>query len=236
MSDSRPTSRASGFAWESHPRTYRRLAALLVTAIITFSVAPVYNNLHGDHNKDYNLWYWSGRTYLEGSSLYPTDDRPFPFMYPPTAAVGLALASVFGERPFLAILLLGNALAWIGAIFLSVKLATGSALRQRPLLYLVPSVWAIPFISDMFLLGQPNLLLLTLILGAFAALCAPSRRSRGHPDRPGDRHQGISPAYRGLPDLPSPLEGARGDGHRAGWVRLGSARAVPRSGGRRGAT
>ncbi len=65
---------------------------------------------------------------------------------------------------------MGNGLAWTGAIFLSVRLATGAALRQRPLLYLLPSVWAIPFISDMFLLGQPNLLLLFLILGSFAAL------------------------------------------------------------------
>jgi len=154
------------------PKTYRRLMALLAALIVAFSVAPLVNNHLGRPNKDYNLWYQTGRIYAHGGAIYPTDNRPFPFMYPPTAAALLAITSVVGERLFVVLLLGVNAIAWTGSILLSVKLATGSALRQRPLLYLLPTLLVIPFVHDMFLLGQPNLLLLFLMLGAFAALRA----------------------------------------------------------------
>lgn len=159
-------------AFRDDPKTYRRLMALLAALIVAFSVAPLINNHLGRPNKDYNLWYQTGRTYAHGGAIYPTDNRPFPFMYPPTAAALLAVVSVVGERLFVVVLLGLNAIAWTGSILLSVKLATGSALRQRPLLYLLPTLLVIPFVHDMFLLGQPNLLLLFLMLGAFAALRA----------------------------------------------------------------
>lgn len=161
------------------PRTYRLLAALLAAGAIAFSVAPVRNFELGRQNKDYNLWYATGRTYLHGGAIYPTDNRPFPFMYPPAAAALLAVSSVAGERAFVYFLLAVNAAAWTGAVLLAVQLATGSALRQRPLLYAAPTLCVVPFVHDMFLLGQPNLLLLALMLGAFAALRAGREWSAG---------------------------------------------------------
>jgi hypothetical protein len=137
-----------------------------------FSVAPVANNLLDRQNKDYNLWYETGRTFLHGGAVYPTDSRPFPFMYPPTAAALLAISSLAGPRLFVPLLLLVNSAAWVGSILLSVRLATGAALRQRPLLYALPTLCVLPFVHDMYLLGQPNLLLLLLMLGAFVALRA----------------------------------------------------------------
>ncbi len=156
--------------FDENPRTYRRLAAVLVALMIAFSVAPAANNLLGRLNKDYDLWYLTGRTFLRGGDIYPTDNRPFPFMYPPAAAALMAVASVLGRTGFVLVLLALNSAAWVGSILLSVRLATGAALRQRPLLYALPTLWVLPFVHDMYLLGQPNLLLLFLMLGAFAAL------------------------------------------------------------------
>ena len=168
-----PSTRRNGLLsrlLREEPRTYRRLAILFAIVIAGFSVAPIVNNYQAIPNKDYNLWYATGWFYRHGEPIYPTDNRPFPFMYPPTAAALLAIVSVLGEPLFVATLVAANAAAWIGAIWLSVKLATGAACRQKPLLYLLPTALVIPFVHDMFLLGQPNLLLLTLLLAAFLSL------------------------------------------------------------------
>jgi hypothetical protein len=156
--------------FDGNPKTNRRLAVALVVLMAAFSVAPVVNNLLGKPNKDYDLWYQTGRTILRGGDVYPTDHRPFPFMYPPAAGAMLAVTSLVGPRLFVPLLLLVNSAAWIGSILLSVRLATGEALHRRPSLYAIPTLLLLPFIHDMYLLGQPNLLLLWLMLSAFLAL------------------------------------------------------------------
>ena len=154
----------------SHARTYAAMSALLVALMIGFSVGPVARSLVGKENKDYRLWYQTGRTMLEGGEIYPRTHQLFPFMYPPSCAAMLALASNGGEVPFVLGLTLLNSAAWLAAILLAVYLATGRFLRQDPLLYLVPTLCVSPFVHDTYLLGQPNLLLLALMLGAFACL------------------------------------------------------------------
>ena len=70
-------------------------------------------------------------------------------------------------------LVLAHSVAWIGAIALSVWLATGGkgkGMRQHPLLATVPSLCIVALIHNTYLLGQPNLTLLTLLLAAFACL------------------------------------------------------------------
>ncbi len=151
-------------------KAYLQLLALFAVLVIVFSVAPVTNVLKGKKNKDYPLWYDTGRTVVEGGDIYPKDPRPFPFMYPPSCAAMLAIGSFGGEVPFVFGLILLNTAAWLTCILLSVYLATGHAFRQHPLLYLVPSLCVIPFVSDMYLLGQPNLFLLALMLGGLACL------------------------------------------------------------------
>ena len=91
-------------------------------------------------------------------------------MYPPSCAVLLAMGSIVGERQMVLALIMLNSAAWLASIVLAVYLATGKAARQNPLLYIVPMLAVVPFISDTFLLGQPNLLLLALMLGGFACL------------------------------------------------------------------
>ncbi|GAC1450908.1 MAG: hypothetical protein NVSMB9_35690 [Isosphaeraceae bacterium] len=156
--------------FRNDPRVYLWLGIGLSTLMVAFSVAPIGNNLLGWQNKDYDLWYLTGRTIWQGGAIYPTDNRPFPFMYPPAAASLLAILSLASPFWFVFILLILNSAAWVGSVLLSVRLATGAAFRQRPLLYALPTLWVLPFIHDMYLLGQPNLLLLLLMLGAFAAL------------------------------------------------------------------
>ena len=152
------------------PQVYRRLVVTLASLMAVFSIFPLANNVLGWQNKDYDLWYLTGQKFLHGIQIYPTDHRPFPFMYPPTAAALMAVASVVGSLGFVGILLVLQSAAWLGSILLSVRLATGKTLRQSPILYMVPTLCVIPFVHDMYLLGQPNLLLLWLMLGALACL------------------------------------------------------------------
>ncbi len=103
----------------------RRLVLLFALTMIAFSVAPLWNNFQGWINKDYTLWYRTGQFALHGVPVYPTDHRPFPFMYPPSCAAMLAIASMPGDLPFVVLLLAINSAAWAGSVLLSVYLATG---------------------------------------------------------------------------------------------------------------
>lgn len=156
--------------FNNDPKAYQWLIGGFVALVLAFSVAPVGNIVLGRLNKDYDLWYLTGLTFFRGGAVYPTDNRPFPFMYPPAAAALLAVVSVLGKSGSLVFLLAVQSAAWIGSVLLAVKLTTGSALRQKPILYVVPTLWVIPFVHDMYLLGQPNLLLLFLMLGSFTAI------------------------------------------------------------------
>ncbi|HEU5117160.1 MAG TPA: glycosyltransferase family 87 protein, partial [Isosphaeraceae bacterium] len=153
-------------------RSAHRLLVLLALLMAGFSVAPVGNAFLGWKNKDYDLWYETGRLTAAGEVLYPTDGRPFPFMYPPSCASMLAILSYVGEPAFVFTLDALNSAAWIGAILLSIYLVVGRVKGVHWVLYVLPTSVALPFIHDTFLLGQPNLLLLTAMLGAFACLRA----------------------------------------------------------------
>jgi hypothetical protein len=165
--------------FRAEPAIYRRLAILFAVGMLAFAVEPIGNNALGWLNKDYDLWYLYGQKFLHGQAIYPTDHRPFPFMYPPTAAALMAVASLAGPHGFVWLLVLLQSASWLASVLLSVRLATGKALRRSPILYLVPTLVVIPFIHDMYLLGQPNLLLLALMLGAFACLRADRPWSSG---------------------------------------------------------
>lgn len=160
-------------AWRVRADRRRRRAVLVVMALTAaaFSVAPIWNCLRGvPRNKDYTLWYLVAQVVRIGGEVYPHDARPFPFMYPPSCATLLALGGLGGETAFVVGLTLLQTAAWAGAVALSVFLATGRVRGQHPLLYLAPSLCVIPLVHDMYLLGQPNLLLLTLMLGMAACL------------------------------------------------------------------
>ncbi|MFM7741089.1 MAG: glycosyltransferase family 87 protein [Planctomycetota bacterium] len=153
------------------PFAYSLSAVLLVCLAVAFSVAPLVNSITGKPNKDYDLWQRTGQTIASGGGIYPTDpQRLFPFMYPPAAAVMMAPVANLPKPLFVATFLVVQSLAWGFCIYASVRLTTGHFRRANPILYLVPSLMVIPFVSDMYLLGQPAVLLLAISLGAFMAL------------------------------------------------------------------
>ena len=61
-----------------------------------------------------------------------------------------------------------NSAAWLASIALSVYLAVKPGARRHPLVVILPSLSIIVLVHNIYLLGQPNLLLLALLLGAFA--------------------------------------------------------------------
>ena len=141
-------------------------------AMLVFSAFPIANLFLGLSTKDYGLWYQVGLAVRQGLDIYPRPEtgRLFPFMYPPSAAAMLAWVSLLGSIGSLLALLLVNSAAWVVCIWLSVWLAAGSRARRHPLVVIVPSLCIVVLVYNIYLLGQPNLVLLALLLGSFACL------------------------------------------------------------------
>ena len=126
----------------------------------------------GNQNKDYGLWYPVGLVARSAAPLYPEGPGvTFPFMYPPFAGAVLAWLSHLGQTGMLLALVLANVAAWFAAVWLGVRLAAGPG-PAHPLVWGLPSVLCLFFVYDMFLLGQPNLGLLVLVLLGFHGLRA----------------------------------------------------------------
>jgi hypothetical protein len=135
-----------------------------VALTATVLVPEIFGN---GKTKDYPLWYWAGQQVLHGLALYPSDlSKQFEFIYPPLPAVLLAIPSWFGRIPLYVCLSLLNAAAWwMTGQFANAM--TGSGRAPGPWLFALPSFITITFIFDMFDLGQPNLMLLALMLYGF---------------------------------------------------------------------
>src|SRR3974390_285737 len=116
--------------------------------------------------KDYPLWYWAGQQVLHGKDLYPTDGGTFAFIYPPLSAVLLAIPSWFGKIPLYIGLSVINAVAWWVTILYCHAMA-GSGKTPGKWLFALPAIATITSVFDMFDLGQPNLVLLALMLYGF---------------------------------------------------------------------
>jgi hypothetical protein len=153
----------------------RRVAIFLLALLVaTFAAVPLIRCVLGRGIKDYALWYDAGRAVLHRQDIYPKGNLKFPFMYPPPCAVFLAGASLFERCGAVLILTAFNYLATIAVVLLSVCLTSGRALRQHTLLYVAPPLAVIVLVWSNFFLGQPSLILLALLLGAF--LCLQQRR------------------------------------------------------------
>lgn len=117
--------------------------------------------------KDYPLWFWAGQQVLHGGNLYPSDPRTyFEFIYPPLPAVLLAIPAYFGKLFLYSCLALLNVVAWWMTAQLSSAM-TGSGRTPGPWLYALPGFATVTFVFDMFDLGQPNLVLLAMMLYGF---------------------------------------------------------------------
>lgn len=151
-------------------RWWRILLWAFGVVVLVFLVVPIWHSVRGHSTKDYWVWYQTGRTVLEGGEVYPDRWHKFPFMYPPPCALFLAPVSALGQTGLVIVLALANAVAWFFTIIFSVRLATGQWHRANLLVYLLPSLLMGAHVWGNFLLGQPSLVLLALMLGAFVAL------------------------------------------------------------------
>lgn len=154
------------FRWPSLRRPMDVLF-LIACALLTADVLIPEIFGHGK-TKDYILWHWAGQQVLRGAPLYDATaaDGGLRFIYPPFAAVLLALPSWFGKIPFYLGLCVVNSVAWT----LTSQLCNAMANPAKPTpdwLAALPSLALITFIFDMYDLGQPNLLLLCIVLFGF---------------------------------------------------------------------
>jgi hypothetical protein len=160
----------SSFAARLNRETFFRLMlGTFGLVLLAFALVPVLDAVRGHGIKDYLVWYETGQRVLEGGEIYPDEWHKFPFMYPPPCALFLAPPSALGKTGLVAVLVLVNAAAWIASIVFSVYLTTGKR-RAHLFLYLIPNLAVAGFVWGNFLLGQPSLVLLALLLGGFIAL------------------------------------------------------------------
>jgi len=124
---------------------------------------------HGK-TKDYPLWFWAGQQVLHGGNLYPSEPNGyFDFLYPPLSAILLAIPSYFGKIP----LYIGLSILNVGAWWMTAQLSNSmSGLDKVPPAWLaaLPAIVTVTFVFDMFDLGQPNLILLAMLLLGFRLL------------------------------------------------------------------
>ncbi len=159
------------------PGTFRRLSLrapldllfLLCCFILAADVLGPEIFGHGK-TKDYGLWYWAGQQVLKGGPLYPGDiHQYFEFIYPPLPAILLAVPSWFGKIALYSVLSVLNIAAWWYTGMLS-NAMTGSGRTPGPWLEALPAAVTVTFVFDMFDLGQPNLVLLAIMLYGFWSL------------------------------------------------------------------
>ena len=148
----------------------RALLVIFVLTSIVFSALPLLRYFRGRTLFDYELWYATGQHVLAGHEIYFFRSGKYDFMYPPPCALFLAGASLLGQGGLILLLVAINSAAWFCSARLSALLARGSAGARHVWLYVIPNLLVIVYIWSSYHLGQPNLVLLALMLGAFVAL------------------------------------------------------------------
>ena len=170
MDEAQPTDAASARQRQA-PLGPHTVTILFVAASLILCADPLVPQLFGHgKGKDYPLWHDIGREVLSGGDLYRrTGAGVFAFLYPPFAALLLAPFSLFGRAFTIVCIDLVNVASWWLAARLSLQLA-GAPVGRPWWVAALPSALAMPFIWDMFDLGQPNLMLLAIMLGGLVLL------------------------------------------------------------------
>lgn len=151
---------------ETH-RARLSFRVLFTVAATSFTLLPFVRFLHSGTDMDYRTWFEAGQTVLRGGELYP-HGQVFSFMYPPTCALLLALPALFGEAALILILSSLNTLAWLLCIEFSRALLSQTRIENSPIA--IANLTVLPFVWSSYHLGQPSLVLLALMLGAFVSL------------------------------------------------------------------
>ena len=152
------------------PTGFRLLLSIFIVTAIVFSAVPFLHYLRGRSIMDYKLWYDTGRHVLAGDEIFFLRSGKYDFMYPPTCALFLAGASLLGQAGLILLLVTINSAAWFCSVRLAAILAGGQSHIKNAWVYLIPSLLLIVYIWSSYHLGQPHLVLLALMLGAFVGL------------------------------------------------------------------
>ena len=161
------------------PTGFRALLSIFIVTAIAFSTVPLLHYFRGRTIMDYKLWYETGKHVLAGDEIFFLRSGKYDFMYPPSCALFLATASLLGQAGLILLLVAINSVAWFSSARLAAILANGHRFVNNVWLYLIPSLLVIVYIWSSYHLGQPNLVLLALMLGAFVALRAKREVSAG---------------------------------------------------------
>jgi hypothetical protein len=150
------------------PSLRRPLDVLFLVTCVALTVYVLIPEIWGTgKTKDYPLWFWAGQQVLQGKDLYPGDPGAyFEFIYPPLPAILLAIPGALGKIPLYLCLSFLNAAAWWMTSQLS-NAMTGSGRIPGPWVAALPGFVTVTFVFDMFDLGQPNLVLLAMMLLGF---------------------------------------------------------------------
>src|SRR5216117_3755611 len=154
------------------PAALHILLVIFVVTAIVFSALPLLRYFRGRTLFDYKLWYETGQHVLAGHEIYFFRSGKYDFMYPPPCALFLAGASLLGQGGLILLLVAITSAGWFCSARLTAILAGGDNGARNVWLYLVPSLLVIVYIWSSYHLGQANLVLLALMLGAFVALRA----------------------------------------------------------------
>ena len=151
------------------PRGRRVIIALFAALAAAFTLIPVLRFLRSGTDMDYRTWFETAQAVLQHREIYPHAGA-FPFMYPPTCAMLLTAVALLGKPVMILILALLNTIAWIFCIKFSVALSSDQSPAFRTTIALISNSIVLVFIWSSYHLGQPSLLLLALMLGAFICL------------------------------------------------------------------
>jgi Glycosyltransferase family 87 len=161
------------------PTGFRALLSIFIVTAIAFSTVPLLHYFRGRTIMDYKLWYDTGKHVLAGDEIFFLRSGKYDFMYPPSCALFLATASLLGQAGLILLLVAINSAAWFSSARVAAILANGHRFVNNVWLCLIPSLLVIVYIWSSYHLGQPNLVLLALMLGAFVALRAQREVSAG---------------------------------------------------------
>jgi hypothetical protein len=154
------------------PAGRRVLMSIFLAVAFLFAVLPVLRCLRGHGTVDYRAWYEVGQRVLAGDDIYFAPKREYDFIYPPTGALLFAAASILGQCGFILVLVAINSIAWFLSARFGANLAAENRDRSNAWLYLAPNFLVMVSIWSNYHLGQPSLVLLALMLGAFVSLRA----------------------------------------------------------------
>ncbi len=140
-----------------------------------FLAVPLYNAATRpdcQRNKDYTFWWELGQDVRADRPIYaPLPNGELKYLYPPPLVV-LLYAPLTHLGPVGLVLGLGalTTAAWVASLWASLVLLTGQWRGHPRWIYAVPSLAITPYMWDIQLLGQINMVLLSLVLLSVVAL------------------------------------------------------------------